>query len=713
VPTSGTHITIVQRLAAEQQFQPLLGNPDPTLPEDDPAAVKMRYACLGACGPDIFYALADYGSELQDLESFLVKVGGTVDCVGELLGKVRRWVSGLESEITLGVVDSLKETSQLLHGVISEGFLALLAGHPVGLGVNLWPVFEPARQRDDPRGKWYWADYLHYVRTGRFVRNLLDNSDGNDNLRAYAFGYLTHYVTDVVGHPYVNQVVQAPWRLYWQRHHLVENFIDAYVWARWHDPLPPPRQPSTEEQPLDRILDPVNRNPMPTANTTTAQGAPFTFARLNDWINVGSASLGDPVDAIVEGVCEKIEEGLFDIGIAEELEPEAPTDADFLAWTKLMADTIRQTYDEAADSRPMNLANGFLVGGQLISRPDGYPTAEDVAGAYGVFRIVMRVATEEKILPPTPPDIAGDLDALANQFLSDLATDLGTIPAPPVPAPGTSPDFSVESLLQSLLNALDWAAQVVEAVAKAVFDYLVDYITAVGTLVADGVKYALYLLDCAIFALYRALRDVLVLQAYSAPYTEEIATVSGALNMSTLWRSMGDLPAGSYPPEEIAAERTRIGSTYSPAVPPTAPTEQPAVLLTAPYRPVTGGRGGPIPTRPDDFIDAPLGRNDMFRETGPEPPTGRRPRRTFRADRRNFGGALANSARGIELALAGFPRGTGLPDYNLDGDRGYAWPAWDVDPRPDGTNPPGDPLSPTDPANPAGVATVNAVPITG
>ena len=49
-----------------------------------------------------------------------------------------------------------------------------------------------------------------------------------------------------------------------------------------------------------------------------------------------------------------------------------------------------------------------------------------------------------------------------------------------------------------------------------------------------------------------------------------------------------------------------------------------------------------------------------------------------------------------------------LPDYNLDGDRGYAWPTWDVDAPPTTTSFGGDPLHPTH--NPGGVATVRAVP---
>lgn len=700
MPTSGTHITIVQRVAASgAKYRNLLGDPDPTLPETDPAAAKMRYACLGACGPDIFYAMADYGGALQDLEDFLLKVGGTFQCIGELMGKVDRFVSGVESEITLGVSDSLKETFGLVTGVVKEGFLALL----VNTGINLWPVFEPARQKDLPRQNWFWADYLHYIRSGRFVRNLLENSKGNDNLHAYALGYLTHYVTDVVGHPYVNQVVQAPWRLYWQRHHLVENFIDAYVWDRWHDPLPPPAPPSTEEQPLDQLSS--TPNPVGT-------GAPFTFARLNDWINVGHLGVGDPVDGIVDGVCDAIEQGLFDLGVVDELEPDSPAEADFVAWTELMEKTIRQTYDEA--ERPMNLATGVLPGG--ATRADGYPTAEDIGAAYGVFRLVLRLATEEKIEPPKPPDIVSDISDAVQKIMDDVANDLGSIP--PFPTPSTSGSFSLDALLDALIKAAEWVADAAEAVGQAVFDAVADTIAAAGTVVSDVIKYALYLLNTALFALYRSFRDVLVLQAYSVPFTEELSIKKGALDLSTLWRSLGGPPPGQYPREEIAAERDRFFSSYSPATAPSTPAEQPPVLFDAPYRPrtVISPRGGPslVPTLPDDFIDAPRGKNDMFRENGPEPPTGTPPQRTFAALRRNFGGAIANSKRGIDLAEAGFPRGAMLPDYNLDGDRGYAWPCWDVDPPPTATPPVPDPLNPDDPANAAAhVATVNAAVVSG
>src|SRR6267154_6317642 len=180
MPTSGTHITIVQRLAASSpQLQNLLG--DPMADDTTPAGRKARFANLGAVGPDVFYAMADYNAPLQDLENFLIKVGGTFECISELMGKIDRYVGGIESVITFGIADDLKATFGLISATINEGLLSLI----VDAGFNAWPVFEPARQKDNPRENWFWADYLHYVRTGKFVRALLKNSAGNENLRAY------------------------------------------------------------------------------------------------------------------------------------------------------------------------------------------------------------------------------------------------------------------------------------------------------------------------------------------------------------------------------------------------------------------------------------------------------------------------------------------------------------------------------------------------
>ena len=674
MPTSATHITVVERVAASNASMKLLLG-DPFADPDSPAGARMRFAKLGSLGPDFFYAMADYGGELQDLENFLIKVAGSFESIGELMGEVNRYVNGVESVITFGISDSLHQTFDLIMGTFNEGLLALMVGPA---GINLWPVFEAARQKDVAREGWFWADYLHYVKTGKFVTQLIKNakSSGNPNLVAYAYGYLTHYVTDVVGHPYVNQVVQGPWRLYWQRHHTVENFMDAYVWDRWHTANPPPPPPSTEEPPLDTLV---------TVPNAIGAGAPVTFARLNDHVNIGSISLGDPVDGLVKAVSDKIKAGLFDIGVVENIEPDAPTEADFLAWTKLMAKTIQDTYDTNAGHRiAENLKNP-------PSRPDGYPTPDDVGAAYGVFRLVLRMATEEKIQEPQPPDILGDISAAIQQLLDDLQNDLSSFPPPP--NINTSGSFSWSSLWDAIKKIAEWIGETAAAIGKTAFDFIKNLINTAGTVVSEPIKYALYLINKALFSLYSAFRDVLVYAGYAIPYTNRLSVdIGGGNSAETLWRSSGNFRE-QYPVEEISKERDKFFSSYSPIVPPlqqpeshsstgTVFSEHPSFSFVAPYDPAPG-----LTLTPDAFMDAPLGPDDMFAKTGPQEASFRG-RPSFEVRFKNFGGAITNSLKGISLSESGFPNGSLLPDYNLDGDRSYAWPCWDIlDPVPVGAPP--------------------------
>lgn len=669
MPTSGTHITVVEQLALQDvKLKSLLGDPlaDPETPE----GVKFRFTKLGSVGPDVFYMLGDfnlplpYASGLQDLENFLVKVGGTTACLSELSEKINKWLMGELDKITAGIASELQATSNLISGVITNGFLALLVGN----GVNVWSGFRSPRQMDLPREKWFWADYLHYVYTGDFTKRLLKNAkeSGKEDLYAYALGYLTHYVTDVVGHPYVNQVVQGPFRMHWQRHHLVENFIDAYVWDRWHVQRPDPG--GAEERPLDAPTSSPN---------TMGTGAPILTARLHDHITIGQATLDDPVDAIIKEVCNKIEKGLFDIGILEDTDMDAPDDAGFKEWCELMIKTIKDVYP--GNPHPTVLA------GPPHPRDGGFPLAEDLAGAYGVLRLLLKVSTEEGIKAPVFPDIVGDITSVIEQTMQNVANDIGGIP--PFPVPNTSGSFSLEDLIKAVAAIVQWTAEVVEGVAKALVDIVQGIGNTIEVAVTDGIKIVLWLLNSALFAMYRYFRDILVLNAYSSPFTDELIAQIGPVNATDLWISKGNLPDDSYPAEENPKARQTLGNSYRPYDAPAIVNvmEMPPVLLTAPY-----GSG----SRPEAFLEAPapVGTGSMFRDDALQ--TAVEEAETFTDTSKEFGGAIQNSANAIRDFEE---KGSDiiLPNFDMDGDRGYAWPGWHVNPEPGP-----DPLSVGNPLNP-------------
>jgi hypothetical protein len=54
-----------------------------------------------------------------------------------------------------------------------------------------------------PFGNQVFSDLAHYVRTGDFVQALINDSQ-NINDYAFALGALSHYISDINGHPYIN-----------------------------------------------------------------------------------------------------------------------------------------------------------------------------------------------------------------------------------------------------------------------------------------------------------------------------------------------------------------------------------------------------------------------------------------------------------------------------------------------------------------------------
>lgn len=57
-----------------------------------------------------------------------------------------------------------------------------------------------------PFGSREFSELVHYVRSGDFVRELLLESQDADEY-AFALGALSHYASDISGHPAVNQAV--------------------------------------------------------------------------------------------------------------------------------------------------------------------------------------------------------------------------------------------------------------------------------------------------------------------------------------------------------------------------------------------------------------------------------------------------------------------------------------------------------------------------
>jgi hypothetical protein len=211
-------------------------------------------AMLGAIGPDVFFWAPDYDvvKKLYRLYKNLEEIHDQYEAVVEPLRKIRDAIGEpvkqtLQQalphsyETVVNLVKELERTSKACKAALSTGLLAgVIEGANLvtdarslpPLATQFFQEFIPDLQHNRPEQNWYWFDMLHYRRTGDFARKLLKDAPG-DRSRAYAYGYLSHIATDVIGHGYVNQIVGGPYRLHVQRHATVENFMDC--WAFWND----------------------------------------------------------------------------------------------------------------------------------------------------------------------------------------------------------------------------------------------------------------------------------------------------------------------------------------------------------------------------------------------------------------------------------------------------------------------------------------------
>jgi hypothetical protein len=314
------------------------------------------------------------------------------------------------------------------------------------------------------------------------------------------------------------------------------------------------------------------------------------------------------------------------------------------------------------------------------------------------MRLLLKISTEEELEAPVFPNFEEDVTGVIEQTMQRIADDIGGVP--PLPTPNTDGAFSPEALMDALADIVQWAAEAAGAVGRAVEDILRGIADLGEVLVTDSIKAVLWVFDSTLFAMYRYFRTILMLNAYSLPFTDELEAQILGVHTPDLWVSKGNRPDGFYPAEEdIRARRSMMieytqgeilaRNFYKPFVPPAASkiVEMPPVLFTAPY--LNGAR-------PEDFLEAPLGQDDMFANSALQtavPDLAPDQENTFTATPKNFGGAIANSLRAI-LEFEAIGEQLILPNFDLDGDRGYAWPGWQVNPDPEPA-----PLDPTKPEN--------------
>jgi len=484
-----------------------------------------NFGSLGAIGPDLFFFLPDFRNEGGiNVSSVLVTV---LRFLEDLYKAADPYISKWEHYLGPISEDTAEEMSRLTGGLSQtvgnisgelSGILITALEDFVVLQEDWWSFFSLGLDRGYDEKEYFWSDMLHYRDTGQFARAIWKNAQASnsDFARAYALGYITHVATDVTGHAFVNSISGGPFRLHWQRHHLVENHMDA----NWY------------------------------LNDPTSPRAGDNYPQLTESALYFDLAFHDGTGGVVS-------------------RPSYPSGRTLREnWErKRLLDIDSKMPDPLPEILRQSMKEVWYPDGKhplILDRSDGRPAPDLIAQAYDLFFLYLKLVTVDGFShePPDPPDVFPNLNF---PTMSDPAGD-----APPGDGGGAGGRSFWDDLLDFILSVIAVIAYIVEVAI-----YLA---TLPWAILADIVTYPLrlglyYALELPLSHMLRSFRAVLVMTGYMLPMKDEIAqiliqignTESGAfkevLNLD------GDVFAGWLPPPEpIGPEQTYRDPDYPHAI---------------------------------------------------------------------------------------------------------------------------------------------------
>jgi hypothetical protein len=504
-----------------------------------------------------------------------------------------------------------------------------------------------------------------------------------DSELAFAIGWITHCATDVVGHPFTNAKCGGPFRLHWQRHHLVENHFDAAAYDRTHAGAALFEEIGTSALHFRLAF-------------RTREDDPYNgchFAPAYDYFT------GFPAYPLGETAADDDRRTKF-----FDMDPAALPDH----LVELLVEAMRQVYP--TDPQILVDAPAFNDGGS--GRPNG--RGLDVMWNF-VFRY-LRLIASSGLHPrhPMPPSVIRDHPFPAPPGSSLPAEDDGR---------GGDPDDDTGPHGHSF-NLIDFAIAVF-AWIRYIGEVVEWLLTIVPGLVLDPLtfparEFLYYTVVAPLWSMYMASRKLLVLEGFLSPKPEEVEFGLVTMGFGTGFqrRALGDdladptgfaattttfsEPSGrasataewevdrAFPRQSMQDARPAINQFLSAVGLHLLPGEPEYSHWVAPWLyPDTNLAGARVGWEPKLSHTGPWQQGDTAAALLDSDPTNLTAAAQFEA---------ARSPESTEQACHDlFPRGQHLgnpvdyslylikrlgdhvsvPNFNLDSDRGYAWHCWD------------------------------------
>ncbi len=239
-----------------------------------------KFASVGAIGPDLFYFSQDYNglplgplsdslmlalsiyyyfdaAKEDDWEPLLIILDGVNSTIAGLLRfliKLQKiWQSFVDGwNATIGPFVSQAEglLDALTGGLLSEfgevidelkTALKTIGEEELLTFADIFTNFDTCVQKGWGENLFLWSDISHYRKPSALcqafvqqVRNLqaAGQPEQADQFLSFTLGYITHLGTDTIAHAFVNEQCGGPFRDHPQRHHLIENHIDAWNYSQ-------------------------------------------------------------------------------------------------------------------------------------------------------------------------------------------------------------------------------------------------------------------------------------------------------------------------------------------------------------------------------------------------------------------------------------------------------------------------------------------------
>ncbi len=636
MPGPAMHHMIADRLRTQLMNSSGLGGAVPTADYVSIAATlndpgSSPYYFLGCQGPDfLFFNTNDMPAPLKDfvtayfdvtdfIETFIRDVKSLVpqpvwDALTALDEAANAVVTSSSTLTELqqlfgdmkNVVNALSST--LLEAVqrfVAEFALFDLIAHPYRDGVPEGQKpggFSVATQRATGGNEWWWFDAMHYRKTGKFAKRLLEKTSPGSQLHLYAIGYLTHVTADTVGHPYVNAISGGPYRSQAQRHKASENFQDVFNFKNV-------RNDDWNFSALHALYN-------------------FNYNGVTDTKN----NLPDPFTQLPDDLAE------------------------------LITETLNEVYNEDANPPRPDYAKPI--------------TKADINDTYRLWYRWFRNATDTGTLPPPVPySLTAELREVWEKALDNLG-DIGDFIKDAAGKAGSMGIWGIFLLLgAAILGALAAAAALIDAV-----------LGALTTLGSATIRYAASLIYEQLYNAYETFRLAVAMNGLAFPLTQHLTDprivhfanpslpdINGtnALDIRNL------LPMLRFSQGGVLHNERHL------VYPPTG-AEAPAVFATpASYfdKDSTWYGWGDIP-QAGGVLQSLLGLTPSANPAGNDDGT---QLATILTDRNLLGNALMLTEAMYDQHMSGKP----LPDFNLDGDRGYGFLCWSQqgDPAADFPNP--------------------------